>query len=407
MSCGESCCVSITQCFFDYSTQKVLVIRNNLVGTLNRLCQALVIAYIIGYVCVLKKGYQDTDTVISSVTTKVKGIALTNTSDLGLRIWDVADYVIPPQVASRRTETKEENSFFVLTNLNITPNQTQSRCAQNPGPGSMCSSDQDCKRGVRDSRQNGVLTGRCIHFSKSEKTCEVFTWCPLEKEGNPPDPPLLADAENFTVLIKNSIRYPKFSFNKRNILPHVNNSYLSQCVFNRVTDPDCPIFRLRDIAAEAGEDFQTMAVHGGVMGVQIRWDCNLDMAESCCVPAYTFRRLDNKDPENNVTPGFNIRFAKYYKNEVGKESRTLIKGYGIRFEIMVFGKAGKFNIVPTLLNIGAGLGLLGLVKVLCDWFVMKCMKNKQQYIKMKYEYVGDFGQVSLCSLFTYTYSLIY
>lgn len=51
------------------------------------------------YVCVLKKGYQDTEGILSSVTTKVKGIALTNTSDLGLRIWDVADYIIPPQVS--------------------------------------------------------------------------------------------------------------------------------------------------------------------------------------------------------------------------------------------------------------------------------------------------------------------
>ncbi|XP_076842460.1 P2X purinoceptor 4a-like isoform X3 [Brachyhypopomus gauderio] len=361
--------VSIIQCFFDYSTVKVLVIRSMLVGTLYRLLQAVVIVYIIGYVCVWNKGYQDTDTVISLVTTKVKGIALTNTSDLGLRIWDVADYVIPPQ---------------------------------NPGPGSTCSSDQDCKRGLHDSRQNGVQTGRCVHFSESEKTCEVLAWCPLEKKGDPPDPPLLSEAENFTVLIKNSICYPKFSFNKRNILPHVNSSYLSQCVFDRVTDPDCPIFRLRDIAAEAGEDFQTMAVHGGVMGVQIRWDCNLDLDESRCVPAYTFHRLSIKDPENNVTQGFNIRFAKYYKNEVGKETRTLIKGYGIRFEITVFGKAGKFNIVPTLLNIGAGLGLLGLVNVVCDWIVLtmsKCNKKCQKYNAMKYEYVSF--------LFTYTYSYLY
>lgn len=48
--------------------------------------------------CVFKKGYQDTDTVLSSVTTKLKGIALTNTTELGEWIWDVADYVIPPQV---------------------------------------------------------------------------------------------------------------------------------------------------------------------------------------------------------------------------------------------------------------------------------------------------------------------
>lgn len=47
---------------------------------------------------VWEKGYQETDSIVSSVTTKVKGVATTNTSELGFRIWDVADYVIPPQV---------------------------------------------------------------------------------------------------------------------------------------------------------------------------------------------------------------------------------------------------------------------------------------------------------------------
>lgn len=45
-----------------------------------------------------EKGYQETDSVVSSVTTKAKGVAVTNTSQLGFRIWDVADYVIPAQV---------------------------------------------------------------------------------------------------------------------------------------------------------------------------------------------------------------------------------------------------------------------------------------------------------------------
>ncbi|KAG9266094.1 P2X purinoceptor 4 [Astyanax mexicanus] len=381
----KNCCVSLTRCFFDYSTPKTLVIRSKTVGAINRLCQALVIAYIIGYVCVWKKGYQDTDTVISSVTTKVKGIALTNTSDLGTRIWDVADYIIPPQ---------EENSFFVLTNLNITPNQTQSHCPENPGPESSCSSDQDCKKGFRNGRLSGVRTGRCVHFSERIKTCEVLAWCPLEKYDEPPDPPMLAEAENFTVLIKNSVRYPKFNFSRRNILPHINSTYLTKCVFSRDTDPDCPIFSLRDIVAEAGEDFQAMAVHGGVMGVQIRWDCDLDMPANWCVPRYTFRRLDNKDPENNVAPGYNFRFAKYYKSSNGEEIRTLIKGYGIRFDIMVFGKAGKFNVVPTLLNIGAGLGLMGLVTVVCDWFVLVFMRKRHLYRERKYSYVDDFQLLS-------------
>ncbi|MCJ8741070.1 hypothetical protein PDJAM_G00066430 [Pangasius djambal] len=377
-------CSSVIRRFFDYSTPKILVIQSNKVGAINRLGQALVIAYIVGYVCVLKKGYQDTDSVISSVTTKVKGLALTNTTDLGLRVWDEADYIVPPQ---------EENSFFVLTNLNITPNQTQSRCAENPGPETSCTSDRDCKRGFHDSRRNGVQTGRCVNFSESEKTCEVFAWCPLEKDKNPPNPPMLAEAENFTVLIKSNIRYPKFNFNKRNILPHVNSTYLSHCVFNRETDPDCPIFRLGDIVSEANEDFQTMAVQGGVMGVQIRWDCDLDLSEKSCVPQYAFRRLDNKDPDN-VAPGYNFRFAKYYKNAKGQEIRTLIKGYGIRFDVMVFGNAGKFNIIPTLLNIGAGLALLGLVNVVCDWITLTCMQKRHYYREQKYTYVNDFEILS-------------
>ena len=48
------------------------------------------------------KGYQVTDTAVSAVVTKLKGVAYTNftnlTADLNHRVFDVADYVIPPQV---------------------------------------------------------------------------------------------------------------------------------------------------------------------------------------------------------------------------------------------------------------------------------------------------------------------
>lgn len=59
------------------------------------------------YVIWWNKGYQEFDKVVSATTTKVKGIAVTNCTELnitvpggvnGTRIWDVADYVVPPQV---------------------------------------------------------------------------------------------------------------------------------------------------------------------------------------------------------------------------------------------------------------------------------------------------------------------
>lgn len=82
------------------------------------------------------------------------------------------------------------------------------------------------------------------------------------------------------------------------------------------------------------------------------------------------------------------RFAKYYQTPEGKETRTLIKAYGIRFDVIVFGtvslhksylkrfilniisfiippflilQAGKFGIVPTIINLAAALALLSLV----------------------------------------------
>ena len=57
---------------------------------------------------------------------------------------------------------------------------------------------------------------------------------------------------------------------------------------------------------------------------------------------------------------FGNRFANYF-HENGTLYRDLIKAYGIRFVVKVTGKAGKFNIVPLLLNVGSGLGLLALV----------------------------------------------
>ena len=42
--------------------------------------------------------------------------------------------------------------------------------------------------------------------------------------------------------------------------------------------------------------------------------------------------------------------------------RDLYKAYGVRYLVTVQGTAGKFSIVPLLLNVGSGLALLGVVR---------------------------------------------
>ena len=72
--------------------------------------------FIYRYVMWYERGYQEFDKVVSATTTKLKGIAVTNCTELnitvpggfnGTRIWDAADYVVPPQVNS-------PNSSFAL-----------------------------------------------------------------------------------------------------------------------------------------------------------------------------------------------------------------------------------------------------------------------------------------------------
>jgi ATP P2X receptor len=59
-----------------------------------------------------------------------------------------------------------------------------------------------------------------------------------------------------------------------------------------------------------------------------------------------------------------FRYAAYYDNN-GTLTRDLFKAYGVRFIIKVTGKAGKFNLVPLMQNIGSGIGLLALVGIHC------------------------------------------
>lgn len=57
------------------------------------------------WVFIYEKGYQSTDTAISSVLTKMKGVGYTNVSGTET-VWDVADYVFPSQVSKWSAEAR-------------------------------------------------------------------------------------------------------------------------------------------------------------------------------------------------------------------------------------------------------------------------------------------------------------
>uniref|UniRef100_A0A672I8Z3 P2X purinoceptor n=1 Tax=Salarias fasciatus TaxID=181472 RepID=A0A672I8Z3_SALFA len=353
--------------FFTYETTKSVVVKSWTIGIINRVVQLLIITYFVGWVFLFEKAYQVRDTAIeSSVMTKVKGFGVYNN-----KVMDVADYITPTQVSS---------VFCIITKLITTENQVQGYC-----PEVSWSADDTvglyCFKGASgETCGEGIPTGRCIPFNSTVKMCEIKGWCPAEIDTITTRP--MMEVENFTIFIKNSIRFPTFNYTKGNFLPTITDSYIKKCNFDMVNNTYCPIFRVGDVVHYAQQNFTKLAntVQGGVIGIKIGWVCDLDKSDDQCNPSYSFTRLDAMSQKNTVSPGYNFRFAKYFKMENGTDYRTLVKAYAIRFDVLVNGNAGKFNMIPTLINMVAGT-------VLCDIILLNFLKGAEQYKAKKFEEV--------------------
>lgn len=90
-----------------------------------------------------------------------------------------------------------------------------------------------------------------------------------------------------------------------------------------------------------------------------------------------------------IAKGYNYRFSNNYFDSNNTETRQLLKAYGILFIITVDAKAQKFNVIPTLQNLGSGLALLSIATIICDIFVLYIHKHKEYYREHKYLKVDD------------------
>ncbi|XP_049619423.1 P2X purinoceptor 2 [Syngnathus scovelli] len=364
--------------FWDYETPKIMVVKNLTLGVIYRGVQFIVITYFVWYVFISQKAYQETETrPASSVYTRMKGSAVH-----GDQILDTVEYVRPSEGGDVIT---------AILRREVTYDQKQENCAEYFGVANAnCSRDSDCIQGEVDFNGHGRRTGRCIrYYNYTFKTCEIKSWCPIEEYAVHREPPL-REAINFTVFIRNSILFPKFGERRGNIKGSSNrrnmHKYLNKCLYDEEKEPYCPNFRLGYIAHQARENFSELCRTGGVIGVFIHWSCDLDLDPSRCKPKYSFRRLDlRKDQANS---GYYCRFAKYYQKN-GKESRTLIKAYGIRLDIIVHGQAGKFSPIPTIISAVTALTSVGICTIICDWIMLTFIDKDNIYSDSKFDEVID------------------
>ncbi|NWY32541.1 P2RX3 protein, partial [Pheucticus melanocephalus] len=118
--------------------------------------------------------------------------------------------------------------FVVVTKQIRTEEQAQGVCPESEAA-FHCSADRDCRE-LSPGTSNGLLTGRCVPYNATLRTCEIQGWCPPEVDTV--DVPVMLEAENFTLLIKNSIRFPLFGFEKTNLPPPGSGVELGRCRFH-------------------------------------------------------------------------------------------------------------------------------------------------------------------------------
>uniref|UniRef100_A0ACB8G1R8 P2X purinoceptor 3 n=1 Tax=Sphaerodactylus townsendi TaxID=933632 RepID=A0ACB8G1R8_9SAUR len=162
--------------------------------------------------------------------------------------------------------------FVIITKLIVTENQVQGICPEklqrlifSPFVFSflfqneksvVCESDNECKRTI-PTTGGGILTGLCVNYNATVRTCQIQGWCPAEVDTK--HVPVMLEAENFTLFIKNSIRFPLFNFEKGNLLPNLTTEKIRNCHFDPEKEPFCPILRLGDIVKFANQDFAKLA----------------------------------------------------------------------------------------------------------------------------------------------------
>jgi len=304
------------------------------------------------------------DVAIGSVSLKTKGFAMY--SDTG-EVFDTTDLIVP---------ALEHDALFVATALLRTDNQTKGICHGIDNKTEHCSRDSDCHTFWSSS---GIQTGQC---DLTSNLCLVQTWCPIEND-TIYNLRSFTHVNTWTTFMRVNVRFDKFGRS------------LSNAGLGLV--PLVTLWSFDDMLAAAGYTYDQIKTNGSVLLGSIKFDCDFNNggdSSSKCSPKITFSRIDDPNPASFST-GFNYRTARYYlvpsPDGSGKlvEQRSLFKMPGIRVVFYIYGFAGRFAMLPLMVQIGSGLGLLGIATFVCDLVLEKFWPiNRRKYDKVELENLG-------------------
>ncbi|ODM95259.1 P2X purinoceptor 1 [Orchesella cincta] len=299
---------------------------------------------------------------------------------------------------------RSSDGFTVVSHIVVTPNQTQSNCAESPNvPNSICTISEEeyltknytytkCAKGSQSV--SGVQTGECVHNTQDTlkfydipwgdpgtTTCEVSGWCPLlpvspgKPYGNSTDGHVLEYSKNLIVLLKTSSDFPMCG-EKYFGLQDPGGS-IPQCTYHPVNNPSCPWFTIHDLVLYAGFiSYANVASTGQIFRITVHWDCDFDWKETC-TPTYS------------ITPVFG-RYRQwesfYWENPIyyGQGTRKLVRKFGLKFIIEHDGEGKKTTVWLLMKTLSLGFPYLFIPGFVITLLYNKFFKNITAFKRKKY-----------------------
>merc|ERR1719159_1228832 len=332
---------------FAYDTVKEVKVLDRRLGIVFYSVLLLIIFYIVIFVFMIKKAYQDVEKTNGWVVMKV----LNTAHDEQFLPWDVYDAVTNPG---------EQGALFLPTRVLITRGQKQDGFCESPLHA--CESDKDCDIGNKDLQKEECKDGFCMRRG----------WCPAEQENIPTTEEHLIDVLSYEVWFQTNLHYHKFM---------LDVSTTDELEPNRYPDGTANTYPVHDMLRMANLDPETVKEYGAVLQTNTIFDCDLD--DKVCQVRMEVVNVDTKT-------GFNYQVSHYYEDG-GVQKKDTYHYYGIRFVCFSTGIGKVASFCNTVLQVSSAIALLACAQAAADVVLQNVVPERRHYIEKKILETEDFG----------------
>eukprot|EP00747_Dinoflagellata_sp_TGD_P027860 gnl/TRDRNA2_/TRDRNA2_132872_c0_seq1.p1 gnl/TRDRNA2_/TRDRNA2_132872_c0~~gnl/TRDRNA2_/TRDRNA2_132872_c0_seq1.p1 ORF type:complete len:347 (-),score=69.98 gnl/TRDRNA2_/TRDRNA2_132872_c0_seq1:88-1128(-) len=335
---------------FAYDTIKNLRVLDRRLGIVYWSVKAIVAAYVIVYVFLIKKKYMDIE--------KTNGWVILKTinamhSDLGYP-WDQYESITNPG---------ESGAIFIPTRVVITKGQVEEDDLYCPSPTHSCKTDEDCDIGNKVLQKKQCQDGFCMRRQ----------WCPAEDIEKPTTEVHLIDFSDVLLWFQSYVHFHVFKIDIMTTDEDTSKLWPAKMANT---------YAVYDLLRMANVDPAQMLENGGVIIANAVFECDFD-AEKCTFGVKT-ANVDTRT-------GFNHVHYHYWRDDSGKRHRDQVRMYGIRVVAQATGIGEVASLGMIVLQISSAIAMLGLAENAADAYLQFVVAERKHYKEQQIIETEDFN----------------